>query len=558
MGGNASPFIADLYLSWCEFIYMQSLAKTDIDLARKFEFNSRYLDDIGVINYLGFSDIAKKIYHPTLVLEKSDHSSRWDTFLDLFIRIMDNKFIIGIYHKVDDFSFDVISFPFPESNVQSSLGHNCFYSQIIRFYGLCNNVRDFTIRVNLLYTKLIARGYEHNSFEKSFYKCCLTFNIHLKFGIADVKVFWNQILQFKGHVCCNVKDNLAVNSIVKPCSVILDDIYRKPKQKFAGKIKRCYVNLLNINESYTVSDNSTYHMSDNKTDCVAKHSYIPFGIENPRNHCYLNSILQVMFSIFHHIPLDNVNNNSEGKIIRYIHDISNSELSAANTLLLKHSLSKRYIIMDGRQQQDAHECFSIFLDILHDGTQYNLVDDGVSTDDITSIKKELFSSMASVEYDCSMCGTVSNHMPTHSIRLFNLQPTNSSISKLIQGSFTVSLSKKCNSCGTDTDHFERTSLLQPPQFVVILINRFRTDGGIGHKDQTPISIENNIYIKGFPFLLFAIIHHHGITIRSGHYTAELVSNGKLYTCDDNFVSSTSAMDSFESKTAYMVFYKLVS
>ena len=180
---------------------------------------------------------------------------------------------------------------------------------------------------------------------------------------------------------------MAVNSIVKPCSVILDDIYRKPKQKFAGQIKRCYVNLLNINESYTVSDNSTYHMSDNKTDCVAKHSYIPFGIENPRNHCYLNSILQVMFSIFHHIPLDNVNNNSEGEIIRCIHDISKSELSAANTLLLKHSLSKRYIIMDGRQQQDAHECFSIFLDILHDGTQYNLVDDGVSTDDITSIKK---------------------------------------------------------------------------------------------------------------------------------------------------------------------------
>ena len=166
--------------------------------------------------------------------------------------------------------------------------------------------------------------------------------------------------------------------------------------------------------------------------------------------------------------------------------------------------------------------------------------------------------MAIVEYDCSMCGTVSNHMPTHSIRLFNLQPTNGSISKLIQGSFTVSLSKKCNSCGTDTDHFERTRLLQPPQFVVILINKFRTEGGICQKDQTPISIENNICINGFPFLLLAIIEHHGITIRSGHYTATLVSNGKLYTCDDNLISSTSATDSFESKTAYMVFYKLVS
>ena len=75
-----------------------------------------------------------------------------------------------------------------------------------------------------------------------------------------------------------------------------------------------------------------------------------------------------------------------------------------------------------------------------------------------------------------------------------------------------------NSCGTDTDHFERTRLLQPPQFVVILINKFRTEGGICQKDQTPISIENNICINGFPFLLLAIIHHHGITIRSGHYT----------------------------------------
>ena len=70
--------------------------------------------------------MAKRIYHPSLVLEKSDHSSQWDTFLDLFIRIIDNKFIIGIYHKVDDFSFEVISFLFPESNVHTPSGHKCF------------------------------------------------------------------------------------------------------------------------------------------------------------------------------------------------------------------------------------------------------------------------------------------------------------------------------------------------------------------------------------------------------------------------------------------------
>ena len=78
--------------------------------------------------------------------------------------------------------------------------------------------------------------------------------------------------------------------------------------------------------------------------------------------------------------------------------------------------------MDGRSQQDAHECFSIFLDILHDGIQYTLFDDGGITDGIASIKKELFSSMASVEYDCTMCGTLTNHIQTQSIRMFYLKP----------------------------------------------------------------------------------------------------------------------------------------
>ena len=133
MGGNASPFIADLYVAWREFQFMYNLSKSDIALARKFEFNSRYQDDIAIINFIGFDSIAKKIYHPTLLLEKSDHSYLWDTFLDLYVRIVQHKFVIGIYHKVDDFNFDVISFPFPESNILSSLGQKTFYSQLIRF-----------------------------------------------------------------------------------------------------------------------------------------------------------------------------------------------------------------------------------------------------------------------------------------------------------------------------------------------------------------------------------------------------------------------------------------
>ena len=136
MGGNASPFIADLYLAWHEYCFMYALSKskleTDIKLANILSSNSRYIDDIAVINYLGFGNIAKKIYDPTLILEESDTGYHFDTFLDLSIRVHNNQFIIGIYHKVDDFNFEVINYPFPASNIPLQVGYNTFYSQFIR------------------------------------------------------------------------------------------------------------------------------------------------------------------------------------------------------------------------------------------------------------------------------------------------------------------------------------------------------------------------------------------------------------------------------------------
>ena len=120
MGGNASPFIADLYLSWCEYCYMTKVVKNDYALA-KLLYICRYLDDICTINLQNFGDIVKDIYDNTLLLEGSTCRYKQDTFLDLYIHVVDHKFITGIYHKVDDFNFEVIIYPFPQSNVHSML-----------------------------------------------------------------------------------------------------------------------------------------------------------------------------------------------------------------------------------------------------------------------------------------------------------------------------------------------------------------------------------------------------------------------------------------------------
>ena len=74
-----------------------------------------------------FGDIAKDIYDNILLLEGSACSYKQDTFLDLYIRVVDVKFVIGMYHKVDDFNFEVINYPFPQNNIDSILQlHQCF------------------------------------------------------------------------------------------------------------------------------------------------------------------------------------------------------------------------------------------------------------------------------------------------------------------------------------------------------------------------------------------------------------------------------------------------
>ena len=83
----------------------------------------------------------------TLLLKGSTCSYIQDTFLDLYIRVYDHEFITGIYHKVDDFKFEVISSPLPQSNVHSMIGYATHYSQLMRFFRLCNNINDFLFRV---------------------------------------------------------------------------------------------------------------------------------------------------------------------------------------------------------------------------------------------------------------------------------------------------------------------------------------------------------------------------------------------------------------------------
>jgi hypothetical protein len=140
MGGNCSPFIADLYLAWFKFEYMSELVNNNYSLAKQLSYNSRYIDDILTPNMTEF--LASNIYPKEVPLEPTTINNLHDCFLDLDISIVD-RFVTKVYHKVDLFKFEVISYPFPDSNTPLAIGYNTFLLQLVRFSRICTKKEDF-------------------------------------------------------------------------------------------------------------------------------------------------------------------------------------------------------------------------------------------------------------------------------------------------------------------------------------------------------------------------------------------------------------------------------
>ena len=199
MGGNASPLIADLFLANLEFKYMEKLVKSksqiDLDIAKKVSNNSRFIDDIAVCNMKSnseFFNYSSVIYPDTIPLTSGIIDNVKDSFLDLDIRIEDGKFVIKVYHKVDDFDFEVVSFPFPTSNISDYITYNSFYSQLVRFSTICSKFADFANRCSNLFNILIQRGFSKSRLKGSFNKFIFNFG-----DIIYVKYKYDEICRFR-------------------------------------------------------------------------------------------------------------------------------------------------------------------------------------------------------------------------------------------------------------------------------------------------------------------------------------------------------------------------
>ena len=182
MGMIPAPGFAKLGLGIDEFNYCSKLMKDGrIDILKKLINMVRYIDDIGVANFLNFGDLAREIYPRSLVLNKSNDSGILNcAFLDLKVSVVDEKFLIQVYNKTDDYNFRVIVFPFLESNIVTDICYSVFFGEILRYLRICTRLIDFENRARMLVSMVTQRGYKRSELAKQFVKLFLRYKNEVK------------------------------------------------------------------------------------------------------------------------------------------------------------------------------------------------------------------------------------------------------------------------------------------------------------------------------------------------------------------------------------------
>ena len=473
---------------------------------------------------------------------------RFDNFLDLSIRIFSGRFIMGIYHKVDDFNFEVINFPFPDSNIHSRITYSSFYSQLVRFFRLCNNVHDFCVRVKMLYKKLHTRGFNKNILVRYFLKFCTRFPINIKFGISDGDTLWRSVLQYSLTKSCCVYDYEAISKLTKSCRVVVDNISYDKLSAW-----RFY------DQPSSISDDSISEEEIEVTVSLDSDSpspnIIPQALFNPSNHCYINSCLQVLYCILLNFDEDvHFNSNAEGCLVKSIVDGINSD-SQESLSYFKQQLARFDSFFSGSTQQDVNECFCRLMDILHHGTKENLLSDlntsGPEDEQfIHSLTKRLFLFNLKHHLQCLKCRLIS--ISYSESRSFFVYPSNNcSIEDLLKNNVKTTLDKTCRCCKTITKHDEILTFEHPPEFLVLVISRFDNNSSID-KNRDKIEVCEDITVTSLCYRLVGSIHHHGTTIASGHYTSNVWYPDSAYLCNDSQIMPLSGP--IFSDSVYMIVY----
>ena len=163
MGTDCAPYLANLFLFALEYKWLHNLVNSNDKSKRKllnsFRHCFRYIDDLITLN----NDLAEtfdfsRIYPKVLILEKTNKNGLSAEFLDLQIKVDDNRFNLAIYDKTDDFSFKVFKYPHLDANVHFRRAHGLISGLLLR-YSVCSQFNQFSKRAKMATARLLGQGF---------------------------------------------------------------------------------------------------------------------------------------------------------------------------------------------------------------------------------------------------------------------------------------------------------------------------------------------------------------------------------------------------------------
>ena len=195
MGSSCAPKMIDLAMAYHEYKFMTDPSNKELALELT-DNTGRYVDDFFGYSKHDISAIATTIYPRELKLNKT--STDYHThFLDTTVLVVNQKLVIQVYNKTDDFPFSVIKYSHSASNVHSALGYNTLYGEVLRFARICNDTKAFQDRCRAIYHEFMKLGYEQHKILITIFKCfhrntklMIRHNI---FGETDIVRFGNII-----------------------------------------------------------------------------------------------------------------------------------------------------------------------------------------------------------------------------------------------------------------------------------------------------------------------------------------------------------------------------
>ncbi|XP_070785922.1 ubiquitin carboxyl-terminal hydrolase 47-like [Enoplosus armatus] len=287
--------------------------------------------------------------------------------------------------------------------------------------------------------------------------------------------------------------------------------------------------------------------AERKKQKVTQPQKLHHGLYNQGATCYLNSVLQVLFTTteihdrLH--PKSQVTNQELRNIFEKL------EQRTCGTENLTRSLD----IKNVNEQRDAAECLELILR------------------KISPRASEVFLGELRYTTKCSKGHSINeetNPFWTLPLSLKDAHDTTLCVQRGLESIFQTKSFRGdnmvyCNECKKKTEATSGCEMVKSPQILTLLLKRFDFDyDTMSHvKSNCYVDVPHALQIKNKTYKLYGMVNHMG-SLRGGHYTATVLSNEDQtwYEFDDAHVKKVKEQPfaksgTYNSSTAYLLVYR---